>query len=113
MDSASQANDPLTIQIHPILKKYDPELFYLENIKQYGQSRSRNRLEFHTVMEIIEEIMPEQIKLRCHGLWSGTVAEFVHEFYKRSYFLKETSVYSGKNNKRNSDNIEFLFMRSS
>ena len=104
--------DPLLIQIHPILKKYDPELFYLENIRQYGQARTRNRLEFQTVMEIIEEILPEQIKLRCHGLWSGTVAEFVHELYKRSYYLKETSEYSGKNSKRNNDHIEFLFIIS-
>lgn len=112
MHSTSPTRDPLIIQIHPILKKYDPELFYLENIKQYGESRTRNRLEFQTVMEIIDETIPEQIKLRCHGLWSGTVAEFVHELYKRSYYLKETSKYLGKNYKRNNDHIEFLFMIS-
>lgn len=113
MNSTNPINDPLVIQIHPILKKYDPELFYLENIKQYGQSRTRNRLDFQKVMEIIDESLPEQIKLKCHGLWSGTVAEFVHELYKRSYYLKETSEYSGKNYKRNNDQIEFLFMISS
>lgn len=113
MHNTSQANNPLTIQIHPILKKYDPELFYLENIKHNGQSGVKNRLEFQKVMELIEETMPGQIKLKCHGLWSATVAEFAHEFYKLSYYLKETSEYSGKNNKRNSDHIEFLFIRSS
>lgn len=112
MRSPSQVNGPLTIQIHPILRKYDPELFYLENIKQYGKSNTGNRLEFHMVIEIIEETMPEQIKLRCHGLWSGTVAEFVHELYKLFYYLKETSEYYSENSIRRSDHMEFLFLKS-
>jgi hypothetical protein len=103
--------DPLIIQIQPIRKDYDPELFHLENIKENGQLITGSRLGFHTVIHIIEDKMPEQIKLKCYDLWSGTVAKFVHEIYIRFYYLKETSKYNDENSRGNDDHIEFLFIK--
>ncbi|MDN5868688.1 MAG: hypothetical protein L0H55_14990 [Candidatus Nitrosocosmicus sp.] len=75
-----------------IQSRWETERFDIYNIPMndvngYGE-------EYHTVLDIIDDKIPESITLESFGMRSETLAKFIYDLDNRFYYLKKPNMVS-------------------
>lgn len=68
--------------------RWETERFDIYNIPMNDHYVNGHREEYHTVLDIIDEKIPELITLESFGMRSETLAKFIYDLDKRFYYLK-------------------------
>jgi hypothetical protein len=91
--------------------RWETEQFDVYNIPMNDHYTNGYREEYHSVLDIIDDKIPESITLESFGMHSETLAKFIYDLDKRFYYLKKPNMVSYKDPEGNSQfTFNLLFM---
>jgi len=105
----------LIIKSASFQSRWESERFDIHNIPMSDHYTNGYREDYHTVMNIIDQKIPEFLLLESFGMRSETLAKFLYDLDKKFYTLKKPNMVcydDPEGNQQSTFNLLFISNQS-